>query len=346
MVEPAHPETETAYYYPQPYWVGQEGQALKTLLLFFDDIAILLPRYMAGRQETADPVVAGPLTERGLLRVLEPETFVDQQMTEDLATVMVDLLTGGAFDDLEPQMGGYHELSQSRLGWDADIGLAKMLVEELKSRGLARRSEDGVSVPLHPVVRTTILVLLAQLARAAGTRRGLSLHPVTASLQPVDALMRTLSRSATPSAGHLVTLDIEPVAISLETVPLDEILDFRRQHGAEYRAYARDCRRFLIELGPLARDDRHSVLQLRREDLQDRAHALRRTAQRAWSLPQMAAFGLGLAGAAWELVGQHDPISAAIVAAASATAIATSGEATTADAYSYIHRVERTFAGR
>ncbi|WP_132156541.1 hypothetical protein [Kribbella antiqua] len=346
MADEVGSEAQTAYYYPPPYWVGREADELKTLLLFFDNLSILLPRYMAGRPEIADPVLAGPLIDRGLLRVLEPETFVDQQMTEDLTTVMVDLLTSNAFDDLEPHPERYHELSYSRVGWGVDVGLARMLVEELESRDLARPTEDGVSIPLHPVVRTTILILLAQLARAAGQRQGLSLHPVTADSRPVDDLMRTLSRSKMPSAGHLVALDIEPVAIGLESVPLDEILDFRSQHGGEYRAYARDCRRFLIELGPLPPDERHALLQLRREELQDRALTLRRTAQRAWSLPQMVGFGLGLAGAAWELVGQQDPVSAAIMAATAATLTTADGPSKTTDAYSYIYRVERTFARR
>ena len=40
---------ETAYYYPAPYWVFEESDWVKSLLLFFDDIAILLPNYMHGR---------------------------------------------------------------------------------------------------------------------------------------------------------------------------------------------------------------------------------------------------------------------------------------------------------
>jgi hypothetical protein len=55
--------------------------ALKNLLLFFEGTAILLPRYMSG----CEPSLTGPLAEKGLVRVLESETFVDQEMTESLA---------------------------------------------------------------------------------------------------------------------------------------------------------------------------------------------------------------------------------------------------------------------
>ena len=39
-------------------------------------------------------------------------------------------------------------------GWggDADIELSQMVIDELKARGLAHPSEDGVSIPLHPTV--------------------------------------------------------------------------------------------------------------------------------------------------------------------------------------------------
>lgn len=143
------PLPEVAYYYPEPYWLVHEGDRAKTLLLFFDEIAILLPRYMRGRPEAADPTLAGPLSERGLLRILEPEQFVDQAVTEALASAMVELIVEGAFDDLErPRF--YAELSRSRMGWDADVELADMLIDELRARDLARPSEDGLPYRFTP----------------------------------------------------------------------------------------------------------------------------------------------------------------------------------------------------
>jgi hypothetical protein len=191
---------DLAYYYPAPYWRTDEVDVLKSLLLFFDGIAILLPRYMAGRESGADPILAGPLREKGLLRVLEPETFVDQEVAEALITAVTELVTEGAFDDLERPEYGYQELSRSRMGWDADVELSQMIIEELIARDLARPSEDGVSVPLHPAVRTTFLVLLSQLARGAGRRRGLNLHPATTNLRAVNGLMSVMSLEAGRSA--------------------------------------------------------------------------------------------------------------------------------------------------
>jgi hypothetical protein len=45
---------ELAYYYPEPYWLAHETSWIKSLLLFFDGIAILLPDYMSGRELVAD----------------------------------------------------------------------------------------------------------------------------------------------------------------------------------------------------------------------------------------------------------------------------------------------------
>ena len=92
--------TDTAYYYPAPYWAMREGGWIKSLLLFFDEVAILLPNYMHGRHTEADPTLAGPLEDLGLLRVLEPNDWVGVETANQLAEIVVELLTNGTFDDL------------------------------------------------------------------------------------------------------------------------------------------------------------------------------------------------------------------------------------------------------
>ena len=335
---------DLAYYYPQPYWGPGETDVMKNLLLFFDGIAILLPRYMSGRETAADPVLAGPLREKGLLRLLEPETFVDQEVTEALITAITELVTQGAFDNLEHPKYGYAELSRSRMGWDADVELSEMITEELISRDLARPSEDGVSVPLHPAVRMTFLVLLAQLARDAGRRAGLSLHPATSSFDAIEDLIQVLSLPGSPSAGHIVTLDLETVGLNLAAVPLDEILEFREQHRAAYRAYARNVRQQVAEVGLLAPEEREAQLLDRREELADLANDLRKAARRQWRMP-LATLGLGAAGAAWLAAGPlHDPVGGALALGGTMLGLASAQPAATA--YSYILDARRTLGSR
>lgn len=319
-----------------------EGGVLKNLLLFFDGIAILLPRYMAGRESMADPVLAGPLRDLGLLRVLEPEVFVDQEVTEQLLAAVTELITSGAFDDLNRDTH-YAELSQSRMGWDADIELSKMIVEELEARELARPSEDGVSIPLHPVVRTVFLVLLAQLARTAGRRFGLALHPTTSNQGVVENLMYTLTLPGSPSAGHVVAFDLQTVGLNLETVPLDELLAFRREHGDSYRAYARNVRQYVADLALLDSEQRNALLLDRQEELADLSNDLRKTARRAWRRP-LASFSLGAAGAAWTVASQHDVLGAALALAG--VVVGLTSNKPQASAYSYIFDACRALGAR
>ena len=68
---------EVAFYYPGPIWYS--GESIKNLLLFFDGVALLVPKYMKGRPEQLDPVLAKPLRKQGLLHLLEPESLVDKK---------------------------------------------------------------------------------------------------------------------------------------------------------------------------------------------------------------------------------------------------------------------------
>ena len=89
----AQSPSEVAFYYPGPMWFS--GDALKNLLLFFDGIALLVPRYMLDRPERREPWLVGPLRKAGLLHLLEPETLVDKATTQDLATAIVGLVQSG-----------------------------------------------------------------------------------------------------------------------------------------------------------------------------------------------------------------------------------------------------------
>lgn len=331
---------EVAYYYPAPYWASGDGGWVKSLLLFFDQLAILLPQYMYGRHQVADPSMVLPLEERGLLRVLEPNDWIDEKTAESLAETVNGLLTSGAFDGL-PENVGFQELSYSRMGHGIDVELAETLVESLASKGLARPSEDGVSIPLHPTVRTTILVILGQLSRSSGDRRGLSVHPATNDLQAVDELVRTLSREPMPSAARVITLDLEPVSFDLGPVPLDDVLEFREEQRLSHRAYVRDLRRFMSELAAIdEQEERERALVERRQEIADTAHELQRSTRRSIG-KNLGGFGFGLAGAAWGLA-TGDPLGFALTAGGM-TAGLVPGKSAPASAYSYVFSVNRQF---
>ena len=334
--------TDTAYYYPNPFWTLREVDWIKSLLLFFDDVAILLPDYMYGRHTHADPVLSGPLEERGLLQVIEPKEWVDKEVTEKLAEIIVDLLTNGAFDQL-PQADSFAELSQSRLGYSADVELAGFLVDELKVRGLARPTEDGVSIPLHPTVRMTVLVILAQLSRLAGEKRGMTIHPATNHQQAARDLIETLSFEAMPSRGKVIQLDIEPVTFDLSSIPLEEVLQFRTEYHDIHRKYMRDLRGFISELSEIdAADEREAALLQRRQEIADAAHGIQRSTRSALG-KNLTSWSLGIAGVVWAL-STGDPIGFALSGADRAVGTLP-GESREASAYSYIFEASQRFGG-
>lgn len=240
---------DIAYHYPAPFWFARESDGIKSLLLFFDEVAILLPDYMYGRHILADPTLAATLEERGLLRILEPKDWVDSQMTQQLADVILDLLTQGVFDEL-PKAKYFLELSQSRIGYGANVELVDFLVNELQKRGLAKPSEDGVSIPLHPAVRKLFLVILAQLARTAADRRlGAALHPATNLPEAAVDIVEALSLPAMPSCHNIIKLDLAPASLDLSSIPLDDVLQLRKDHGSAHQEYMRSLRGFVVELG-------------------------------------------------------------------------------------------------
>ena len=332
--------TDTAYYYPAPYWRLGDSGWIKSLLLFFDDVAILLPDYMYGRHTDADPTLAEPLEELGLLRVLEPNDWVDEEIAGKLAEVVVELLTNDAFNDL-PKAEYFAELSQSRIGYGADVKLAGFLVDELQERGLARPSEDGVSIPLHPDVRTTILVVLAQLSRVAGKKREMEIHPVTNMPQAATDLVRTLSRESMPSRDKVIKLDLEPVSFDLAAIPLDDVLEFRTEHGDAHRAYMRDLRSFMAELAEIDNSgERENVLLQRRQEIADTAHDIQRSTRQTLG-KNLASWSLGITGGVWSVCA-GDPIGLALTAAGVISGLVPS-DPKRVSAYSYLFAVDRTF---
>ncbi len=318
----------------------RESGWIKSLLLFFDEVAILLPNYMHGRHTEADPTLAGPLEDLGLLRVLEPNDWVDVETTNQLAEIVVELLTNGTFDDL-PKTDYFAELSQSRIGYGADVDLASFLVEELRTRGLARPSEDGVSIPLHPTVRTTILVILAQLSRVAGAKLGMSVHPATNYPKAIKDLVETLSRDRMPSRDNVIKLDLEPVSFDLDSVPLNDVLQFRTEHQDTHRAYMRDLRGFMAELAEIDnRNEREAKLLERRQEIADVAHDIQRSTRRELG-KDLASWSLGIAGGVWSFA-SGDPIGLALTAAGLISGIV-SGSSKRVSAYSYLFQASHAF---
>ena len=284
------------------------GNWIKNLVLFFDGVALLVPSYMKELPETLDGALVVGLKDHGLLEVIEPEDAIDESATEKLATAMTDVITSGVLDKLANESTAFHELSRSRLGFYGDESLYSMIVEELKKRGLARDSEDKFSIPMHPRVRSLVLVLLSQILRPYGKSINATLSPTTDMANLVSALSELLSQRMEASVGSVIEFDLNSVTVDLAAVPFDEILDFRRQNLDAHKRYMLYARKFAIELSYLSNEERKVAFEIRQTELHDLASDLRNRAQRSWKKP--ASFALSLAGTAASLV--TSPIATAL----------------------------------
>lgn len=333
---------EVAYYYPEWHWRPDDHGWIKSLLLFFDEIALLVPDFKRLEPARRDPKLAGALQDEGLLRIIEPEQFVDAEMTTSLAELMVTIIEAGAFDELS-RHEDFAELSMSRAGYVGEREVADRVVSLLRDRELARETVDGWSIPMHPSVRSRYLVLLAQLARRGGERWGLDLHPATNRLEAHDVLARTLALGPMPSRGRVVDFDLEVVSVDLEPVPLDEVIAFRDEHKADHRRYMSNLRSFTRELAAVeAEPDRQRLLQDRRAELQEAADALRRRSWKSFKQPKNAVgFGLGLVGAGIGLATGGVPAAAA--AAVGAQLVRLLPDRAPDSVYSYLFAAHRQF---
>jgi len=331
------PNPDIAFYYPNPIWTHPDR--IKNLLLFFDGVALLVPSYMRGKPFRTDPDLAPELQERGLLRILEPETFMTRDAAVALGRTMGQVLASGALDQLARTPTQFHELSFSRLGYMADETVARELYEELRRRNLAQETRDGLSVPVHPMARSLVLVLLAQLLRPAGRQKGLELCPATDRPEIHVALRELLSLPTLVSAAHVVSLDARAVGLDVSHVPINELLDFRKANGKLYRKYARTLREFVRDARRKDSAARIAALRDRRTEIRDLGSDVRAASRRAWR--RGSAFALGVAGAAWK-ASQGDVLGALLALGAGAAGAEFKRSVDTG-AYSYIFAAKAKF---
>jgi hypothetical protein len=330
-------------FFQEPYWHGPQGDFIKSLLLFFDGIALLTPDYMRDRPFEADPALAEPLADRGLLHILSPEELVNEEVAGSLADLFEGLLAGDALEHLE-QDAPFAEISNSRLGLSVSPQLMAPFIEALKERGLAAETEDGVSTPVHREIRAIVLGTLGQLLRGPAEASGLALQPVGTGDygSTIPGLLRLLDRDPMPTAGRVVVSDLQQVAFDLSAVPLDEVLGFREEHGEDFRAYARDLRQFVRSVSIADEKDRETAFVDRREALSDAAAQLNKHARTAWRRP-MASFSLGIGGAAVALA-TGNPIGAGIAFAGGLLGL--KRQADPASVYTYLFSAERQWPPR
>ena len=223
--------------------------------------------------------------------------------------------------------------------------------------GCSTRSLDGCWIsfrlgvwrcPLKTVSRSRcILASAASISFCSRSSHGKlacaaiwDLHPVTNGRGATEAFEQLADLAPMPSRGQLVSLDLEVVSVDLDSVPLDEVLEFKQENHREHRRYMENLRTFALELSLLEEVDRARALQDRQAELQEQASDLRKRALAAWKSPKdVTGFGLGLAGAAWS-VAAHNPVPAALGILGAGLKMLPSGA--DGSVYSYLFRASRS----
>jgi hypothetical protein len=223
--------------------------------------------------------------------------------------------------------------------------VSQKIIDEMRKSGVITRMRTDLGadmVEMTPSMLQIILTIVALAVRATVTDYDIHLvadqydYASDALEVALDTLAEATPKSSrthggfyhaswpaysfgiqqTPPIGSVLTADIEDVGIDLTGVPLDEVLDYRIQHGHLYRAYARNLRNFVTDLASAMPQEQDNMLWDRIEEIADHAAALRK-ARRGLIRPA-AAFAMSVAGATWT-IRQGDPLGA-IFAALSALA--------------------------
>ena len=336
---------DVAFYYPGQYW--RDPDWVKNLICFFDGIAMLIPAHMQDYNTFDDYPIVSALKDHGLFHVIRPEEAIDGEATKVLVEALGEIIDSGRLDHLtkrnskDAKRSAFGSLSMSRLGFYGDRNLADSILQELKSRGLAEDSKDGVTIPIHATVRSLILVLLVQILKSKGEDLGLTLSPATDRELLVNALSEIISEPVSSSLtyGDVVSFDMDRVGVDLGKIPVDEILDFRQQNYSQHRDYILSAREFARELSKMQQDEREAKFEQRQEELKDLSQELKKIYRGSWK--QSTSFGITLVGAAWTMY-SGDPIGAAISSIGALTGILPE-KPNEVDVYSYLFSAKERF---
>ena len=348
---------EYAYYFSDWIWSGGSTDFMKSMLLFFDGLALALPPELATELIERDPILATPLAEKGLLVNFDPTVQLDAVTADRLANTLTELLercpelwSREPFSDLLGPHWGHVNHGAS--------GAVTAFERALDERGLITPALRAGFVRMAEPMRLLVLTVFAQTLRVHLGNRGVILHPATDSPWEISGLgdvldsyrevglgggrMRDVVSTASHhynfhyglwhSAGRIAD-DLHSVGADLSPVPLDEVLDFRRQYGKHYRAYMKALREFLISQTYMSPAELERVFQEREQEISDYAAEVRRVSRAAFGL-RTVVLGVSLAGAVWTMK-SGDPIGA-LLAAAAAGAQAVPVPAQNVTAYSYL----------
>src|SRR5262249_38673917 len=139
--------------------------------------------------------------------------------------------------------------------------------------------------------------------------------------------------------GGVVEFDLNAVSVDVGAFPIDEILDFRKEHLAEHRAYCLAARSSAYALSRMNAEERKHEFTKRQAELDGIAAQLRQHARKAWKKP--AAFALSFTGAV--VSAAHGNLLGAALSIGSGLLAYQGAKPPDAGAYSYLFRAHERF---
>lgn len=342
----ARSQRRTALLYDAPLSTPEDVALLKSMLLFFDDIAVFSTPAYRSHPPVIDPHLCAPLVERGLLHLVDPRN-VTASHTEAIIRAALhravieneeDWLAAAAAGDwyievprLQERFPGpvlvkTSETPSSRNA--TSLELFKLLAQEGLLFPDQSTGDEWVVIPGNASVANSIL---AQAVRATAGQQGRVIEPV-ATRRDEARVFSAILDSAVQNVGasNVFMSDLSAVTLDLCQVPLADILDFRVRHRNEFWAYVLALRSHLASPPSHQSAGRGAALA-------DEAHRLRELQRRRWT-NHGGAVSLGVVGAAWTPA-SGDLLGALIGGTAAGSPLLADGPTPVA-AYTYLLRPE------
>lgn len=303
-------------------------------MLFFDGIALALPSAKADRLIESSPVLAQPLAELGLLRNYDPNILLKPSPQSSNAVRHLREVDEILARIPENQNPSRKDLRKIRRIIEAS-SLSQAWTNYVRKIDLAWEKYGDTAANNQALAIAIVSILVRR-------------NVVDVAIQPVienanaEAFVAMMIGSHDDGRAKIVVGDLAQIGIDLSAIPLDEVLDFRSKYGSEYRRYASDVRKFILELSLMNEADRHYALIDRRADLDDRAQQLRKIGRISFAR-QAISFGFGAAGAAWTLV-HGDAWGAAFAACAASAGLTRQNPEPIGAGYTYILRAKAELA--
>lgn len=256
-----------AYYSDGISWESSDWA--KSMLLFFDGIAVLVPEREDEAFEHSDEAVIAGMRKAECLRVLRPTDLVDAQTAGDIASDVEKIVA--ALDWRGGEDRATDSLYVEKLGSHVAGRTVDRLASNLRDRGLAKGK--GAALEVDRRVIMLVLSVIAAHAQRRGQALGVQLTPAHSTRSWAHRREFLGEWVRRDQYAHIINTDVETLRINVGPIPVDELVSFREQNRSALDQYrlaiallAKDLAQLDLDLQRVARSERvESLKEARRE---------------------------------------------------------------------------------